>query len=225
MESTLFLLKLTVSVSMLMAASAAQAQLYWRADVGISSSIGLGIHDKNFAMDKAICGNDTCATPGMVDRRATSVVLGGGAGWRFNRNFRADATIVDRLSYPVKQTMPDSTDVTAKVRSWNLMANGYYDVPLPFGTPYFGAGLGWASNKVNNLNFSNSGVTVVPGGTRSGVAWALMAGVGMPITSTTTLDIGYRYTDLGKLETTRGTNYSGAIGRLRVHELVLGYRF
>jgi opacity protein-like surface antigen len=219
-------LKLTAAVSMLMGASAVQAQLYWRADVGVSSTIGLGIHDKNFATDRAICGNDACTAAGMVDRRATSMVLSGGVGWRLNRNFRADATIVDRVSYSVKQTMPDSTDVTAKVRSWNLMANGYYDVPLPFGTPYFGAGLGWASNKVNNVNFSNSGVTVrVPGGTKSGVALALMAGVGVPITSTITLDIGYRYTDLGKLETSRAPNYSGAIGRLRTHEFVLGYRF
>jgi opacity protein-like surface antigen len=184
---------------------------------------GANIHDKNFALDKGICGDAACTTAGKIDNAGKSVILSGGIGWRFNQNLRADATVARRLLYDVKQTMPDATDVAAKVHSWSLMANGYYDFPMARGTPYVGAGLGWASNKVENVNFSTAGAQ--SGGSKSNPAWALMAGVGVPITPRVTLDVGYRYIDLGKFETGPGSGYSGVSGKLRAHELIVGFRF
>jgi opacity protein-like surface antigen len=118
------------------------------------------------------------------------------------------------------------------------MLNGYYDFALAWGKPYVGAGIGWASNKVDSIKATHPavpGVTVTaPGGTKNNVAWALMAGVGVPINSRMTVDVGVRYADLGKLEADAGNltangvaigTYSGAKGNLRAWELTAGLRF
>jgi opacity protein-like surface antigen len=116
------------------------------------------------------------------------------------------------------------------------MANGYWDFTVPWPVkPYVGVGLGWASNKVDDVEGNDGGfIFKVPGGTKSDVAWALMAGVSWPINPTLTLDIGYRYSDLGKIETDSGNitfggvpvgTYSGASGKLQAHKLMIGLRF
>ena len=117
-------------------------------------------------------------------------------------------------------------DVTqqTKVHRWDVMANGYFDIGRWSGiTPYVGAGIG-----VANLRTSGTVNYTIPGGAPynqvitdafTGVAlnggspinydrainsrqyklaWALMAGVGIEVAAHTTLDIGYRYLNLGK---------------------------
>lgn len=98
--------------------------------------------------------------------------------------------------------------------------------------PYVGVGIGWASNRVNDVFVSNFGVK--HDGTSSGFAWSVKGGVGVPISPALTLDLGVGYTDLGKLHsdpgsvavsgTTVGT-YAGANGKLRAWELTVGLRF
>ena len=111
-----------------------------------------------------------------------------------------------------------------KVHRWDVMANGYLDIGHWSGiTPYVGAGIG-----VANLRTSGTVNYTIPGGAPynqvitdafTGVAlnggspinydrainsrqyklaWALMAGVGIEVAAHTTLDIGYRYLNLGK---------------------------
>lgn len=225
-------------VVMFAASSATEAQIYWRADVGWSYSVDADIQDKNFPVDGVICGDPACNTPGKLKDVGSSAILSGGVGWRFNRNFRADGTLSYRGWYDLDKTDGLGTNFQAGVKSWNLMANGYYDFPLAWGTPYVGAGIGWASNKMDDIQASNpivpGAVVVLPGGTSNGFAWALMAGVGIPINPTMTLDIGGRYVDLGKIETNAGAatfagiplgTYSGAQGNLRAWEITVGLRF
>jgi opacity protein-like surface antigen len=215
---------------MLVLVGSAQAQLYWRADLGFSFSNRAGLRDRNFAADGVICADPTCTSPGKINDAGDSPVLSAGLGWRFNRNFRADATLAYRGGYREQRTMPDGTEVKAHIKSWNLMANAYYEVPFTWGSPYVGAGLGFASNRIDKI----AGTLQAPGGTQSGAAWALMAGASVPISSTylEALEFGYRYIDLGKLQTDPGRlsggltpTYSGAAGRLKAHELMLGWRW
>jgi opacity protein-like surface antigen len=225
---------------MLTAAGAVQAQLYWRVDAGASFSTSADIQDQNFPADGLICGDLNCTVPGQIKDVGTSALLSGGVGWRFNQNFRIDGTVAYRGWYKINETMPDQTTFKGDVSSWNIMANGYWDFVLAWGRPYVGAGIGWASNKVDDISGTNPvipGITVgAPGGTKSGFAWALMAGVGIPINPNITLDIGGRYVDLGKLETDAGVltangivvpgfTYSGAKGNLKAWELTVGLRF
>jgi opacity protein-like surface antigen len=61
-----------------------------------------------------------------------------------------------------------------------------------------------------------------------------MAGAGVPVSSVylQTLDFGYRYIDLGRLQTDSGPltggstpTYSGSSGKLKAHELMMGWRW
>jgi opacity protein-like surface antigen len=243
MDSTRVLPRLAASALALAAAGAAQAELYGRVDLGYSASTSADIQDNNFPLDGVICGDAACSTPGKITDVGNAFLIGGGVGWRFNPNFRIDGTVAYRGGYKIDASVPDglggANAINSDVTSWNLMLNGYYDFTVTWGKPYVGAGIGWASNKVDDVVVTNAafpGIALsAPGGSKSGFAWALMGGVGVPLSPTLTLDLGVRYTDLGKLETPAGPvlvngtptgfTYSGASGHVRAWELLVGLRF
>lgn len=223
-------------VGLISFAQTANAQMYWRVDSGYSWSRDAGVVDKNFPLDQGICGNAACTVPGKLNDAGDSFILGGGVGYRFDPSLRADFTISYRGGYKVSgaDAGVPATSFGADINSWAYMLNGYFDIPVS-GTwkPYVGGGLGYARNKTDNISLSVPGVSATaPGGTKSGMAWSLMAGVGYPLSKTMTLDIGYRFMDLGKIESNAGPlspaafgTYSGATGKLRAHEFTIGLRF
>ncbi len=222
----------------LAASSAAQAQLYYRVDTGYSKSTGADFKDKDLNLF-LICGDAACNTPGSLKDFGSSIILSAGAGYRFNSNVRGDVTLGYRPTYKLDQSDASSppTKFKADVKSLSLMANGYYDFPMTGWTPYLGAGLGFAQNKIGTVSFDDGAgfKGTVPGGTKSGFAWAVTAGAGIPLPNNLTLDVGYRFIDLGKVETAAGDvivngtvappPYPGATGKLRAHELTVGVRF
>jgi opacity protein-like surface antigen len=99
-----------------------------------------------------------------------------------------------------------------------------------------GVGIGAANNWVDDVSMTKGGVTAIldPGGRTWQFAWAVMAGVGVPISPTLTLDLGVRYSDFGDLRLDPGSLkniggtvgvYGGANGKLRAWELTVGLRF
>ena len=46
--------------------------------------------------------------------------------------------------------------------------------------------------------------TIVPGTSRTGLTWMLTAGLGISLAEQTTLDLAWRYTDYGVIETGEG---------------------
>jgi len=163
-------------------------------------------------------------------------ILGGGVGYRFAKDMRGDVTLGYR-GYKLDASDGAGTQFKANVTSTTVMANFYYENIAASGpwSPYIGAGLGLTQNKFGDLTANDpvSGSADAPGGTKSGIAWALMAGFGVPLSKERTLDFGYRYIDLGKIETTGNlvdsagnvVPYEGATGKLRAHELFVGVRF
>lgn len=218
----------------------AQGQPYYRVDSGFSKSTGADIKDKNFALDGVICGDAACNTPGKFDDIGDSIILGGGAGYRFSPNMRGDVTLAYRPTYKLDASDKFSPPgkFKASVDSLSLMANGYYDFTMTGWTPYLGAGLGFAQNKIATIYLTDSAglSATLPGGTKSGLAVAFMAGAGIPLENRFTLDVGYRFVDLGELETASGSitvyapasataPYSGVTGKLKAHEFTVGVRF
>lgn len=232
-------LKFALVTILVLAATASHAQLYWRADIGWSAAMDANLRDNNFAADGFICGDPACNTAGELNEIGDSPVVQLGVGWRLNQNVRVDATLGYRGWYELDDGDAFPSDFKADITSWALMANGYYDFSLTWGKPYVGAGLGIAMNKIDTI--TNSGGALVPqsfsipGGSSSGLAWALMAGISFPLSPTMTLDLGWRYIDLGDIESDAGTitctpacgtdPYSGMSGKLRAHELMIGLRF
>ena len=86
-----------------------------------------------------------------------------------------------------------------------LPALGTYRASIS--APSLGAGA--ARNKVGDVRFSFPGLgatasTVIPGGRETNFAWMAAAGVSLPVSSRLTLDVAYRYVDLGDVRTSAG---------------------
>lgn len=128
-------------------------------------------------------------------------MIDGGIGYRFSPRLRADATAGYRGGYE-----PDATSLAA-------MFNAYADITeigfvTPWGghgtvAPYVGGGAGAARNEAGN-------------DAETGFAWQASAGIGVQALRGLTIDLGYRFVDLGDRP-----------GRadLRAHEAQIGLRY
>ena len=206
----------------------ARSGLYFRVDIGFSQSTGADIKDKDFAGSGIICGDANCTVPGKLKDVGAGLVLSGGVGYRFSPHVRGEVTLGFRgyLLNASDAAVPP-TKFKAPVISSSAMASGYYDFAATGWTPYGGAGLGVAVNDIRTVTVDNgAGFNgSFSGGAKAGAAGAIMAGVGMPLSTRVTLDIGYRFVSLGKLEIAAEGGYGGATGKLNAHELTIGLRF
>lgn len=146
----------------------------------------------------------------------------------------------DYTSSPPPDGVPDSPPseeyddpLHTSVKSYTMMLNAYKDLGA-YGrfTPYVGAGVGVAYNIVDDVYFTENPnlVNRIEGDRELAFAWALMAGVGIMVTDRTTLDIGYRYSDLGKATSGRVdsggfVNPAVQIDDLTSHEIKVGLRY
>ena len=102
-------------------------------------------------------------------------------------------------------------EVRAKLSSVSGMLAGFVDLagmglpkPGPF-APFVGAGVGVVHTRIGKMNMTfPATTTTVPGGSRTGLAWMVTAGVGMAVGERAILDLAWRYTDLGKVRTDQG---------------------
>jgi opacity protein-like surface antigen len=130
-----------------------------------------------------------------------------------------------------------TNEYTADLVSWIGLANVYIDLVTWRGlTPYVGGGVGLAYVDVTGFKDVN-----VPAGSvfygdkdtsTTNFAWALYAGVSFDVTDQFTLDLAYRYTDLGDARTGRATAYDGSssyngleINDITSHDLLLSARY
>jgi opacity protein-like surface antigen len=108
-----------------------------------------------------------------------------------------------------------TNEYTADLESWLGLFNAYIDLGTFRGlTPYVGAGIGVAGIDVQGFKDVNVPAGSVFYGDRdkysTNFAWALYAGVSYDVTPQFTLDLGYRYTDLGSVETGTATAFDGS---------------
>lgn len=75
------------------------------------------------------------------------------------------------------------------------LANAYLDYDLGVITPYFGAGIGVGTVDYSNFGTTPTGTVLNDNGT--GLAWQVGAGVGYKVSDSWSVDIGYRYLDVG----------------------------
>ena len=163
--------------------------------------------------------------------------------FRFEAELGLGAT--EKFNIPTPDVAPDSPDVHVKMKATTIFANAFYDFHATEKIkPYLGAGLGWAriSTKLNwsyhpapdarpdlehFINHSES---------TNKFAFHVGAGVAYNLTENIALDLGYRYTDLGKISMTAigMTDDAGNISvgstadiqtRLHQNEVMLGLRY
>jgi opacity protein-like surface antigen len=170
--------------------------------------------------------------------------LGAGLGYRWNNWFRTDITGEYRsrsdftgldIAVIGPDTIPDN--YTAQKSEWLALLNAYLDLGTWHGvTPFVGAGVGAANITIHD--FTDVGVTVdsVAFGADHdewNFAWALYAGLGFEVTEAFTVELAYRYLDMGDAESGDLVTYLGGnavdnpmiFEDITSHDLKLGVRY
>ena len=170
--------------------------------------------------------------------------LAAGIGYRWNNWFRTDVTgeyrsksDFDGLDIAVIGPDIIPNNYTAKKSEWLALINAYFDLGSWHGiTPFVGGGVGAANIKIHD--FTDVGVTVdsVAFGADHdewNFAWALYAGLGFEVTPAFTVELAYRYLDLGDAESGDLVGYDGTnlidnpmiFEDITSHDLKLGVRY
>lgn len=204
---------------------------YLRGDIGYGATrTGRATHDNYAArtiLDQAKIG--------------TGVSLGGGFGYRYNEFLRVDLTIDHRFDANFTGSSSHLGGVLqlrdrAKFSATTGLVNAYVDLGT-WGsiTPYIGGGLGLSSKRISNYVIDACAVSCdagrvelgrLPDETRNDFAWALMAGLAVDAGQGATVDLGYRYLNLGKART--GSNPalgSVQVSKIESHEFRVGLRW
>jgi opacity protein-like surface antigen len=99
-------------------------------------------------------------------------------------------------------------EVSANLSSLSGMLAAYLDLPElglhrlgPF-SPFIGGGVGLSRINIDEtlMEFPRT-TTIIPSGQRVNLAWMLTAGIAASVAENLTLDIAWRYTDSGAVET------------------------
>lgn len=139
----------------------------------------------------------------------TGYLVGGAVGFKWCNNVRAEAEVayrhnkLDKAHWSCKNYSGDLSrhnHGNASVRTWSIMANGFYDFEVDCFDikPYLGFGIGYANNKVTNGRWNSSwnnhhGRWNNRCKSQSNFAWQFIAGLAYPICENIDLDIQYRY--------------------------------
>ncbi|HYF55611.1 MAG TPA: outer membrane protein [Salinarimonas sp.] len=181
----------------------------------------------------------------MKDEKLESTwSIGIGAGYRLNSWLRVDGTVDYRFGTNFSGLTSGTAYVhgysvdRANLTSTTFLANAYVDLGTWSGiTPYVGAGVGYARTELDGYTTQIVCITAtcghpgpqavrsMNGGVTSGLAWALMAGVGIDLGHGAVLDLGYRYVNLGGVQTKLRDGIGTKLADLDAHEARIGLRW
>ena len=186
---------------------------YLRGDIGLTNQQVGSLNLVPFPF-----GGTTFTTPFLSFD--SSPLFGVGVGYQVNDWLRFDVTGEYRskahfsgqqISMSGGVTLPDQYN--ASKSEWLFLANAYVDLGTWWCvTPFVGAGIGASWNSISN--FTDFGATMSgTGGTpiisltnfadasKWNFAWALYAGLAYQVTPSFTIELAYRYVDLGNATT------------------------
>jgi opacity protein-like surface antigen len=211
---------------------------YLRGDIGFSNQQVESLFNDNYSRFDSVTNTykDFDAAP----------FFGLGIGYNINEWLRVDVTGEYRASANFKgqdigcaSTLAPTCqpDVyTGSKSEWTFLLNGYVDLGTWANfTPFVGAGIGTSRNTISNFTDTNvvpNAVAVGDTASKWSFAWALYAGVGYRVTKNLTLELAYRYINLG--DATTGTMHGFCCGstdtpfefhRLTSQDVKLGLRF
>jgi len=181
---------------------------------------------------------DTSSRPGVgqfadgkeKDRRSGASLAAGyqyGNGWRTEGEY----TFRQKSEFTSGSTAFPSSYNHLKLKTERLMMNVYRDYDLGYGVSLFGtAGLGIAKVKADGWQGNTS--REYASSTQNNLAWSLGAGVSYSPLERLSIDVGYRYIDMGKVESgyntfgnVRGLKDEQMKARLASSEFTVGTRY
>lgn len=207
------------------AASPADAQLLIPSNIYLRGEAGIAINQNVYFTDFHTSAPDCylCGGPATTSA-ATSGIFGGAVGVRFNQNTRADLSVdyltSAHLTGQNGATPPDT--LMANFDSLVVLANGYLDLPeFPRGTlgpliPYIDGGIGFSRDMLGTVSgtLGGTGAYSLSGRTQTNFAYALGLGLAYPVAPRLTIDVGYRFFDLGGLATGTSLAQKGAVAQV-----------
>jgi hypothetical protein len=139
----------------------------------------------------------------------SSMTFGGGIGYQFNSWFRADLTAEYRgkanfhgleiISF--NNAVVGTDEYHGSKSEWLVLANGYADLGTWWCiTPFVGAGIGTSRNSISNftdINTPNGGVAYGANTAQWQFAYAAYAGLSYKVNNSFTVELAYRYLNMG----------------------------
>lgn len=220
-------------LTLALGASGAKAQMnsgfYVRGDVGGAFSTDTTFEDTN-----PTAPNSTFGTVKVTGNSGNSVLVDAGAGFRFSPLFRADLTLsyIPSLRFSGSDNAGFGTSNTADIKSLVGMVNGYLDLAALAGMPgsviqpFLVGSAGLSRNELGTLKTMPTGNTI-SGSTRTEFAWGVGAGVGIPVARNVTIDVMYKYLDLGEVRSSSATSIGTRTpikADLQLHTVTAGVR-
>lgn len=230
-----------------------QPGFYGRLGVGVDWPEGSRYRDANCASTEppalfgCVDGDDgrLLGAPGEFD---ATPVLDAALGYRANDWLRAEALLSWRANMDFSGQSNflgagANQPVNGSVSSLAGFGVAYVDLPrIGQVRPFLGAGLGVARNRMGSMTYafpslSATATTTTPGGSRTDLAYLLTVGFSVPLGERFDLDLAYRYTDLGQVQTasgqatvvrasgTRSIAIGGTKADLRSHGVMLSLRY
>jgi len=214
---------------------------YLRGDIGFSNQ---RVRRLNNVLD----ANNTSSVQNLGFN--TAGIFGLGVGYKVNNWFRVDVTGeyrgnsqffgTDRISFPGGV----GTETYHATKSeWVVLANAYVDLGTWwYITPFIGAGVGGARVGIANFTdqgIANNGAGALPGLvfgdnlSKWNLAWAIHAGLAYKVSPNFTVELAYRYLDMGDGLTGDLRAFDGAnnvvnpttFKNITSHDLKLGVRW
>jgi opacity protein-like surface antigen len=192
---------------------------YLRGDVGMTNS-SAKLHDNLY---DTLPGGSTIMQNGEGFTGGTSWGLG--AGYQFNSWFRADVTgeYRSRVAFSGSDffTFPGGGGVLSDnyqggYKSWVGLVNAYADLGTWWClTPFVGVGVGAAHIETTGLQDSGlangvAGSYFANGASTTNFAWAVHAGVAYRVNNAFSVELAYRYLDMGTAVHGFGSSYDGS---------------
>lgn len=232
------------------------ADWYLRAAIGYESSRSADFSDDNcastnppalFGCGPGIDGRPLGAYGDFGSFGAFEVALGRNVlpllrtdlavSWRPNMVYSGKANFLG---------VPGGQPVYSTASALTTMLNVFVDIPNPAAgslsgfKPYLGGGLGVSRNSLDEMHYLFPGlavhkISITPSGRSFHFAYTFSFGTGVVISERVSLDIAYRWSHLGRVETDAGRMYmnhvpkgidiAGTSARLQTHGLQMGLRY
>jgi opacity protein-like surface antigen len=153
----------------------------------------------------------------------STALFGLGFGYDTGHYFRFDITgeyrgrglFLAQDRYSDGDVFIGTNEYTADIESWVGLANGYIDLGTWWCiTPYVGGGVGFADISIlgyKDVNVPNLGVAYGQDNSQTNFAWAVYAGLSYKVNPSLTIDLAYRYTDIGDIRTGRISTYNDEV--------------
>ncbi len=136
-----------------------------------------------------------------------------GLGYHMNKHFRGDITVGMRAFGEVSHA-------GQKADSWSVpaLANLYMNIPWQHMGLYAMGGLGMSYNNVDSTSITKSDG-------KMNFAWTLGAGIDYRLNKCWSMDLGYRYVDLGEASAKLKDGTGKAKTDMRSHDILLSARY